>query len=182
MTDLPTLTTDRLILRPFSLEDAARVRMLAGAWEVAATTANIPHPYEKGMAQDWIKTHREAYQTGKALTLAITIKSDGILIGAIGIHLSKSNHLGEVGYWIGVPYWGKGYCTEAAQALVRYGFRTLGLNRIQARHLTRNPASGRVMQKLGMQHEGTLRQAIFRWDSYEDVEIYAILREEFNHA
>jgi len=179
MNILPTLTTDRLILHPFKMEDASRVRSLAGEWKVAATTANIPHPYEEGMAEAWIGTHLEAYESGKSLTLAIQLKSSNLLIGAISLQLSKANNLGELGYWIGVPYWSQGYCTEAGKAMLVYGFDTLGLNRIQARHIARNPASGRVMQKLGMQHEGTLRQSIFRWDRYEDAEIYAILREAF---
>ena len=179
MTELPTLKTDRLILRPFTLEDAARVKLLAGDWQVAATTANIPHPYEEGMAEEWIKTHQGAYDSGKYLTLAVVLKSDEFLIGAISIQISRANNLGELGYWVGVPYWSQGYCTEAGQILLKYGFETLNLNRIQARHITRNPASGRVMQKLGMQHEGTLRQSIFRWDTYEDAEMYAILQEEF---
>jgi RimJ/RimL family protein N-acetyltransferase len=179
MSKLPTFHTARLVLRPFSLMDAKRVRELAGAYEVAATTANIPHPYEEGMAEEWIGSHCKTFEDGTGLNLAIENKLEGLLVGAIGIHINKANNLGEIGYWIGVPYWNLGYCTEAARVLLKYGFETLGLNRIQARHMTRNPASGRVMQKLGMQHEGTLRQAILRFESYEDVEIYAFLREEF---
>jgi RimJ/RimL family protein N-acetyltransferase len=101
------------------------------------------------------------------------------LIGAMGIHISQSHNRAELGYWIGVPYWNQGYCTEAARAVLRYGFETLGLNRIQARHLARNPASGRVMIKIGMRHEGTMRQAVIKWEAYEDIKLYAILRSEY---
>ena len=76
-------------------------------------------------------------------------------------------------------YWEQGYCTEAAEAVLRYGFEVLGLNRIESRHFKRNPASGRVMQKIDMKHEGLLRQAYKKWGKYEDWEIYAILKDEY---
>ena len=84
-----------------------------------------------------------------------------------------------MGYWIGKPYWNHGYCTEAAQTLLRYAFDVLHLNRVQARHMTKNPTSGRVMQKAGMQYEGTLRQSLRRWGAYEDAAVYAALRTEY---
>ena len=98
--------------------------------------------------------------------------------GCVSLGVNKQNHWAELGYWIGKPYWSKGYCTEAAGALLDYGFKVLELNRIQARHLVSNPASGRVMQKLGMSYEGTLRQVVFLRGSYEDLAGYAILRDE----
>ncbi len=180
MTHIPTLSTPRLNLRPFTLEDAPTVQKLAGEWEIAATTANIPHPYEDGVAEAWIGTHQEAFETGEAVTFAICLKADASLVGAIGIfHISKTNRLAEIGYWIGVPYWNQGFCTEAAAGIIRYAFEVLELNRVQARHLTNNPASGRVMQKVGMKFEGILRQSIYRWGKFEDAAIYAILREEY---
>jgi len=179
MTTIPTLTTARLILRPFTLDDAPMVKALAGAWEIAEMTAHIPHPYEDGVAEQWISTHQGAFDQGQGITWAITRKADSALVGAIGLTIDKENLCAELGYWIGVPYWRQGYCTEAAQEMLRYGFEVLALNRIHARHLTKNPASGRVMQKIGMAHEGTLRQAIFRWGAFHDMALYAILREEY---
>ena len=79
-----------------------------------------------------------------------------------------------------MPYWKQGYCTEAARAVLRYGFETRGLNRIGARHLARNPASGRVMQKLGMHYEGTRRQHVLKWGVFEDIVLYAILKSEYS--
>jgi [ribosomal protein S5]-alanine N-acetyltransferase len=84
-----------------------------------------------------------------------------------------------MGYWIGVPYWGRGYCTEAAGALLAHAFGPLGLHRVHATHLTRNPASGRVMQKLGMRHEGRMREHFLKWGVFEDVERYGILDREW---
>ncbi len=179
MSTIPTLTTKRLRLRPFRLDDATAVEELAGAYSIAAHTANIPHPYPNGAAEEWISTHEEAFEKGKGMNFAITFKEKDTLIGAIGLFTKKQHRLGELGYWIGEPYWNRGYCTEAAREVVRYGFEDLGLNRIQARHMTKNPASGRVMEKIGMQREGTLRQSLYRFDAFEDAHIYAILREEY---
>ncbi|MDW8316579.1 MAG: GNAT family N-acetyltransferase [Anaerolineae bacterium] len=177
---LPTLTTRRLVLRPFQLADAADVQRLAGDWAIADTTLHIPHPYPNGAAEEWILRYRRDADLGGSVTLAITMRTNGALVGAISLDLDRRYDRAEMGYWIGRPYWGQGFCTEAALALVRYGFEQLGLNRIYAFHFTRNPASGRVMQKIGMQYEGTLRQHIKKWDRYEDVKVYGILRGEWN--
>jgi ribosomal-protein-alanine N-acetyltransferase len=172
---LPTLQTPRLVLRPFELADAPVVQRLAGVPEVALTTQNIPHPYEDGMAESWIGTLAPEWEAGRFLTLAVTTAEHG-LVGAVGLHLNAAHRRGELGYWIGLPYWGKGYATEASRALLDHGFGPLVLNRIQARHMTRNPASGRVMRKLGMKPEGVQRQHVLVRGTFEDVAVYAILR------
>ncbi len=179
MSEQPTLETARLRLRPFTLADAPDVQRLAGAWEVASTTGNIPHPYPDGAAEAWIRDHGLAFEQGRLVTYAITRRDDGVLVGAISLRPNAAHHHAELGYWIGVPYWNQGYATEAARALVGYGFNTLSLHRIFAAHLTRNPASGRVMQKLGMTYEGCLRQHIFRWGQFEDLARYGILQSEW---
>ena len=88
---------------------------------------------------------------------------------------------GELGYWIAKDFWGIGYCTEAAKAIVNYGFEQMNLNRIHAHHVARNPASGRVMQKIGMKQEGYFRQATVKWGKFEDEVLYAILREDWKN-
>ena len=172
----PRLTTDRLVLRAFSPEDAKDVQRLAGDRDVAATT-NVPHPYEDGMAEEWIGGHEAAFQRGSKIVFAITLRSGG-LVGAIGLSINGKHRRGELGYWIGKLFWNNGYCTEAVGAVVRYGFEELGLNRIEARYMTTNPASGRVMEKAGMKLEGVLRQQLLRSDSFEDMAIYAILASD----
>ena len=109
-------------------------------------------------------------------------RESGQLVGAIGLGIDRRFKLAELGYWIGKPFWNRGYATEAAVAIIRYGFTSLELNRIASRHFTRNPASGRVMQKAGMQHEGTARQSMIKWGKYEDLQLYAILREDWSGA
>lgn len=176
----PTLQTERLILRPFNLDDATAVQRLAGDRAIASTTTAIPHPYEDGVAERWILTHQQRFDSGESALFAITLRQDGALIGAIGLEINVESLRAEVGYWIGKPYWNQGYCTEAARAVIGYRFSKLDLNKIHAIHFARNPASGRVMQKIGMRREGTLRQHVRKWGAFEDVEYYAILRSEFS--
>lgn len=176
--EMPTLRTGRLLLRGFSPADAPRVRELAGAREVAATTLTIPHPYEDGMAEAWIRGHAAAWEQRGRLSLAVTTEADG-LVGCIGLSVVPDHGHGEIGYWIGVPYWNRGFATEAAGAVLDHGFGELGLHRVVARHFTGNPASGRVLRKLGMVHEGTLREHVRRWGRFEDLECYAVLEHEW---
>ena len=179
MNTLPTLLTERLILRPFTIDDAPQVQQMAGNREVASTTMRIPHPYKDGMAEDWIRSHAQDYAKGEGISLAITLRLTKTLAGAVGLTISREHDRAELGYWVGKEFWGKGFATEAAKALLTFGFQSLGLNRINARHLTRNPASGRVLVKIGMRHEGTLRQHVKKWGVFEDAKIYGILSSEF---
>lgn len=174
-----TLETQRFVLRPFTLADADEVTRIVSDRELAATTLNIPHPYEPGMAAAWIATHADGLHRQSPVVFAVTRREDGALVGAIGLDLEPEHHRAELGYWVARAAWGQGVCTEAARAVMAYGFNVLGLDRIHAHHFAGNLASGRVMQKLGMQHEGTLRGHIVKWGRREDVECYGILREEF---
>ena len=179
MTQIPTLRTERLIMRPFQLDDAVNVQQLAGAWEVADTTANLPHPYEDGMAESWIAGHDESFKARETATFAVTLASNGDLVGAIGLTMDQG-YQGELGYWIGLPYWGNGYCTEAGMALLAFAFHDLKLQRVHARAFKRNPASARVMQKLGLGYEGTRRQHVLKWGKPEDVVLYGLLKADYS--
>lgn len=175
----PTLLTERLVIRPFAPSDAPEVQRLAGEREIAATTINIPHPYEDGLAEEWISKHAERFEKGEIADFAICDRIDGHLIGTITLFLSPENKRAEIGYWTGKPYWGKGYCTEAAREIVRFGFEHLGLNRVFGEYMAGNPASGRVMEKIGMKYEGRLRQHMKKWDEFQDMMVYSILRSEY---
>ena len=179
MTQLSTLKTERLVLRPFQLEDAATVQRLAGAWEVADTTANMPHPYEDGMAESWIAGHEEAFKAAETATFAMTLAATGELIGAIGLTLDQG-YQGELGYWVGVPYWGRGFCTEAGKAILIFAFNDLKLQRVHATAFKRNPASTRVMEKLGLTYEGTRRQHVLKWGKPEDIDLYGLLKVDYS--
>lgn len=177
----PTLHTERLHLDPFTLGDAEAVHLYAGDPEVARTTANIPHPYPEGAAETWILSHARGNAERGDVTLAIRDSAND-LVGAIGLGLSPAHRHAEAGYWIGRPFWGCGYATEALQRLIAYGFGELALERIFARHLSCNPASGRVMQKSGMTWEGCQRRHICKNGNFEDVELYGLLREDYQGA
>jgi len=174
---LPQLQTERLALRAFMLTDAVRIQILAGDKAIAATTSLIPHPYPDGEAERWILTHAESFAAGESARFAITMRENGLLIGAIGLEIHPKHRRAEVGYWIGKDYWGQGFATEALQVVLAYGFER-GINRIWAEHFANNPASGRVMQKAGMTHEGTLRQHMVKWDQPVDCEVYGILASD----
>ena len=182
MNQYPTLETERLVLRPFVLSDATGVQRLAGSRSIADTTLNIPYPYNDGVAEAWILTHQGIFDDGKGVTFAITRRQDGSLIGAISLMGISKGHQAELGYWIGESFWNQGFCTEAGQAVVEYAFTVHDLVRVHSCHIKRNPASGRVMQKIGMKHEGCRRCHVKKWDALEDLELYGILKEDSNPA
>jgi ribosomal-protein-alanine N-acetyltransferase len=175
----PTLTTDRLTLRPFQLDDAWDVERLAGMREIADTTLNIPHPYPVGAATAWIESHPPAWADGSNATFAIVETKTHKLVGAISLMIKREHRRAELGYWIASDRWNNGYATEASQRLLDFGFEFLGMHRIEARHFVRNPASGEVMQKLGMLKEGVERDWAIKWDRYESLAVYSILEQEW---
>jgi ribosomal-protein-alanine N-acetyltransferase len=172
-----TIYTERLILRPFTLTDAPRVRVLAGDREIYETTLFVPYPYEDGMAESWISTHQAGFYEGRGVVFAICLAS-GTLIGAISLNKSGLFNSAELGYWIGVAHWNRGYCTEAAKAVLEYGFNTLRYHKISARHFVGNTSSGRVMEKAGMKREGLLQDDVMKDGRYITVELYGIVAAE----
>jgi RimJ/RimL family protein N-acetyltransferase len=175
----PTLKTERLVLRAFTSRDAPDVQRLAGEWEVARTLLSVPHPYEDGMAEEWISGHSSEFERGEGVNLALVLREGGELCGACGLIINPRDANAELGYWIGKPYWGHGYATEAAREVVRYGFEQLWLHRVYAAHFGNNPASGRVLRKVGMTCEGTRREHHRKWGEYEDRVEYGLLVGEW---
>jgi len=153
---LRTIKTARLTLRPFHETDARRIAYLAGDYDVARWCGRVPHPYSYKMALDWLATHPKKLESGTEFPFAIELERDG-LIGSIGV-----NRLGkgadapwELGYWLGKPYWGLGYATEAATSLMQWAQAELGAKVFTAGHFTDNPVSGKVLRKLGFARTGT---------------------------
>jgi RimJ/RimL family protein N-acetyltransferase len=163
-------------------DDAFDIERLAGMREIADTTLSIPHPYPHGAAAAWILTHAPAWENGSAATFAVVETESGNLVGVASLMIKREHRRAELGYWIALDRWNKGYATESNQRLVDFGFEVLGLHRIEARHFLRNPASGRVMEKLGMQHEGVERDWAFKGDHYESLALYSILESEWRDA
>lgn len=173
----PTLETERLVLRGFRMSDVDAVQALANDVDIARNTLNIPHPYGHDEVAEWIRSHPGQLEKRQAVTYAVTAAVEGV-VGAVGLVLEPEHERAELGYWIGRPYWGRGYATEAARSVVAWGFRALSLHRIHASHFPRNPASGQVLRKLGMRHEGTLRQHVRKWGEFVDLERYGLLRSD----
>jgi [ribosomal protein S5]-alanine N-acetyltransferase len=143
----PAIDGGRVRLRHLTLRDAPAVQRLAGDAAVASMTATIPHPYPPGAARAWIATHPRARHAGD-FVYAVT-RGDGTLVGTLGLRIAPNPH-GNVGYWIGRPYWGQGYATAAARAGIDSLFRHTGLAWLMAAHLASNRASARVLAKCGM--------------------------------
>ena len=175
---LQSLETDRLVLRPYEISDALRVQKLAGEKELAETTF-LPHPYTIKAAEDWIKSHSKLIENGDAFPFAVIHKNENKLVGTMTIRVDKIHNKGELAYWIGKDYWGKGYATESSKRVVEFGFGELKLNRIWAPIMSKNKASSKVMEKIGLKYEGTLKQDILRWGNYEDVDVYGILKGNY---
>ncbi|MBD8514228.1 GNAT family N-acetyltransferase [Photobacterium sp. CAU 1568] len=145
----PTLSTERLLLRPLQLADATLIQKLAGEPEIALGTTNVPYPYDSGMAGQWIGRSLAGWGNGTLAIFAITLKDTEQLIGCIGLHNIKQLNA-QLGFWLGVPFWGHGYCTEAASRLVDFGFFDLKLSRISGQHRRLDPKPGKVLERAGL--------------------------------
>ncbi|MGI6368866.1 MAG: GNAT family N-acetyltransferase [Anaerolineae bacterium] len=175
----PSLTTERLLLRPLQAADGPVIEGLLGDPRIAANTAAIPWPYPEGGGAQWIAGHQEEFERGRSVIWGITWRADGTLLGVVALHRVAAHRRAELGYWLGSAWWGRGIATEAARAALGYGLNVLGLQRVTAGHFAHNVASGRVLQKLGMQREGCLRQHILRDGVFHDLVCYGILRDEW---
>lgn len=149
------LKTDRLVLRPFTLDDAPRVRELVGNWKVARMLARVAHPYSDGLAEEWIASHECARVEGRGFPFAI--EKDGELVGCVGLDAQEDGEAYEIGYRVGEPYWNRGIATEAARALTAHAFERSPIDRLTAGHLVENHASGSVLTKLGFRYIGETR-------------------------
>ena len=185
MNETITLETDRLLLRPPTVDDATRICELTNDWDVAKTTLNIPYPNPVEEVESFIGRIAEGLTTGNAYTFALCLKEMGDLIGMMGIHRNERHNRAEIGYWVGKAYWGNGYATEACQRIVRFGFEELALNRVEASYFVGNEASRRVMEKAGMTFEGIKPQFFRRtnesnhYDEFIDVGFCGLLRQDW---
>lgn len=176
----PTLETERLILRPFLLADEAEVYRICKEKEIAEFTSTIPHPYPRAQAEHWIKQHPDDWRQGKSIVLALVVKESNRIVGSMGLTICETDQNAELGYVVEKESWGNGYCSEAAAEFLRFGFQDLGLHKIHAHYVTANPASGRVLEKIGMREEGYLRGHVRKWGVFHDVRICGILATDFS--
>jgi RimJ/RimL family protein N-acetyltransferase len=141
------MRSQRLSYRPLDARDAGRIAILAGDWDVARMTSRIPHPYTLVDADLWIASIGDD-------EFVRCVEREGVLIGAVG-YISGEPQQAEIGYWIGKPWWGHGYATEAAGTLMEHCFGEGGFLRLTCGHFIDNPASARVIAKLGFHRIGT---------------------------
>jgi len=176
---MPVLNTERLFLRQLEAGDAEALELLINDYDIASTTLNIPYPYPEGGAEAFIIRKAEAAERGDCYSFAVISKETNAFMGSIGLQININHKRAELGYWLGKRYWNQGYVTEGAKRVAQFGFEELALNKIHAAAMTKNPASSSVMTKIGMQYEGTFRQHFLKWDAYEDIAYYSLLREDY---
>ncbi len=179
---LPTLATARLVLPPLDERHLSQFLAVAGERAIADTTVSIPHPLTESGALDWIRRAASESATGRGAHFAIAVRpADDELAGYIAIKsIDRTHEEGELGFMIDARHAGQGYITEAAERVLAFAFDDLRLNRICAYNMVRNPASGRVLSKLGFQQEGRLRQRVKKWGIYEDVLLWSRLLSDHN--
>ena len=175
---LPVLQTDRLVLRPVKWRDASDIFAYASDPEVARYVLWEPHK-SLSDSRAFVGYARSLYRRGAPGSWVAELRKTGHVIGTIGIvWYSDVNRSAEVGYSFAREHWNQGYATESLQAVIDAAFTALPLNRLEAQHDIRNPASGRVMEKCGMKQEGVLRQRVRNKGEYADVAMYSLLRSD----
>lgn len=176
---VPTLETERLLLRKITMEDAYDMFAYCSDEEVAKYVTWNAHKNIED-TETFIASILENYQDHKPAPWGIVLKENNRLIGTVGFtSMNPIHHSAEIGFALSRNNWGKGIMTEAVKEIIKYGFETLHLNRIQAMCFKDNIASERVMIKSGMSYEGLHRQKIFNNGRYIDVKLYSILKEEY---
>ncbi len=175
---LPTIETERLILRPMRMRDAQD--LFAYARDPQVSRHVLWHAHQSiPESRQYLRAARRQYRRGQPCSWAITLRESGRMIGTIGfMWINFEYKSAEVGYSLSREYWNRGIMTEALRRVVAFGFEEMRLNRIEAQHEVDNPASGRVMLHAGMRYEGTLRQRLKNKGKYVDVALYAILKND----
>ena len=179
MNNFPSLKTERLRLRALRASDIPRIMSFANNAKVADMTLNIPHPYQEKDAINWISTACEGFEDQSHIIFAIASMKENEFLGGVGLRVNKRFDRAELGFWLGEPFWNRGYVTEAVKRTLQFGFEELDLNKIYATHLPENPASGKVMQKNGMIKEGLLVEHLKKGGHYLDVIQYRLTRREY---
>jgi [ribosomal protein S5]-alanine N-acetyltransferase len=177
----PKIETDRLILRKLEMTDAQSV---FDHWlSDERVTDNRINPAHKSVSETVERVQKIISQYGSEdfCYWAIELKDTGELIGEIDLYdFDNATENCEVSYSLGFKWWNQGYGTEALRAVVEFGFRTMNIHKISAAHNTDNPASGRIMIKVGMKLEGIIRHMIRNSkNQYKDCAVYGLLQEDY---
>lgn len=167
------LRSEQLVLRPLERTDAPKVADMAGEWEVARWTLDIPHPYDIAMARNFIAWAQDELPVQRRIFLAMVARASGDLVGTISLTRNGADE-GEIGYWVGRPYQGRGFAREAAAVVIAVAFEALALRRVVAACRPENEASWRVMEYCGMRYvEDIQRWSMARRETFQ-LSLYAI--------
>ena len=176
---MPTLETQRLILRRITMKDAQDIFAYSKDPEVAR---HVLWDAQKDIseAKEYCRFMMRRYRQDQPSSWGIIDKRTNRLVGTIGYMEYREEHGSvEVGYSLARHMWNGGYMTEALRRVIAYTFEAMDINRIEAQHELTNPSSGRVMEKCGMKKEGVLRQRLYNKGKYVDVALYAILQSDY---
>ena len=180
--NMPTLRTERLVLRPMHITDAQDMYDYSRREEVTRFLLWSPHASLR-TTSDYLRYIESRYALGDFYDWAVIDRESQRMIGTCGFtKIDTANNSGEIGYVLNPDFHGRGFATEAARAALEFGFETMGLHRIEARFMKGNERSLRVMERLGMKFEGYHTDLIFVKGSYRTVGICAILKEEFTKS
>jgi RimJ/RimL family protein N-acetyltransferase len=171
--------TERLKLRKFIADDAPAIAELLKYREVASTTLRLPFPCSREDADLMIQAyHNEAKQL-KSMRWAVTAKTSNELMGGIRLVPNMDFNSAELGFWIGRPYWRKGYTFEAAKIVIEWAFKDLRINRLEGHSMTENKSSIALLEKLGFSREGLHPELVIKWGEYKDVITFGLLRKDY---
>ena len=181
--DLPELETGRLLLRRMRLDNAEAMFAYASDPEVTRYVLFDTHRSIED-SREFLRFATEGYERGDFGGWGLLLKDSGVFIGTCGLDAgyAPEHARAELGYVLAREHWGRGLMPEAVRAVIRFGFARVKLNRIEARCIAENAASARVMEKVGMTYEGTLREREFIKGAYRDMKLYSILRSEYQDA
>ncbi|WDU60501.1 GNAT family protein [Pseudomonas poae] len=178
---LPHLSTPRLLLRALEKHQAETLCALANGPKIADNTASIPSPYTLHTALDFIDGMQAKYRSTGLLSLGVHLRDTGELVGVASLRINAAHQYGHLGGWAAADVRNQGYATEAAKALMDYGFAELGLYRVGSQCFSRNKESARVMEKIGLHYEGCMRGAFLKNGVHEDMLVFATVREDWEY-
>lgn len=174
------LKTERLTLRPLRPEDAEAMHRLVNDWEVTRTLAELPYPYPRDLADEWIASTAEQLAGGSGYHLAITGHEGKteILVGVVGLRVDSAARVGRLGYWVGKAYWGHGVATEAAKRLTSWAFANLPVDRIEADVGDGNAASIGVLKRIGFRPVGRATRKSLLHNAQHEVDLFEATRDD----
>lgn len=178
----PTLTSKRLILRAPSIVDIPQLTKLANNKNISTMLAGMPHPYITEDAEAFIEKTNQKYQQQKSVQYAIIDAKTQQLIGVVGFSISHVHNHVTLGYWLGEKYWGEGFMSEACATLMEYAFMHLNVYRVASHHFHTNPASGKVMKKIGLLYEGKRLGHFKKGKEYLDICDYGLLASAYKEG